>query len=479
MSEKLDPLALWEETMKDLLSSVGTRDFARWFNLKFSDFSKDKLTLLAPSSLYVDQINARFPHLLESTIHKHFGNPTIQIHIDESILLKSSEPDKIAKNTGNIPQKSKEFEASVKSSAGALKHANTALPKPPSAILMREYTFDNYVIGENNDFAVNAALAVSRNPGKVTSYNPIFIYGGVGLGKTHLIQAIGNYVHDNSNLEVVYISAETFTNEFVESIGKQTTTAFKRKYRSADLLLIDDIHFLQKKDACQEELFNTFTALFTAKKQMVFTCDRPVTELKNFTERLSTRLGQGLQVDIQIPQYETRYNILQKKLETFNIQMPNEVMNEIIELICKNISTNIREMISALNNIVGYAELSKKEMTLELAKIRLKDIFASPKHSNISVDTIIQVIASHFNVSISDIKGRKRAKTIIYPRQLAMYIARSITNLSTTEIGQAFGKDHTTVIHAVEKIEKGKLSDPSEEGRIQEHIKLIKEVSVK
>ena len=445
--------------MKDLQSVVDKRDFARWFNLQFSDFSKDKLTLLVPSSLYVDQINARFPHLLESTIEKHFGKAAIQIHVDTSILSKEPQADTISEESAKPPRKQEAKDQQ----------------KPPSAILLSEYTFDNYVIGENNDYAVNAALAVSRNPGKVNEYNPILIYGGVGLGKTHLIQAIGNYVHDNSNLEVVYISAETFTNEFIESIKNQTSTAFKRKYRSADLLLIDDIHFFQKKEACQEELFNTFNALYTAKKQMVFTCDRPITELKHFTERLVSRLGQGLQVDIQIPQYETRCAILQKKIETFNIQIPNEV----IELICKNISTNTRDMVAALNKLVGYVKLAKKRITLDVAKIQLKDIFTSPKQSNISVDTIIQVIASHFNVSISDIKGKKRGKTIVYPRQLAMYIARSITELSTTEIGQAFAKDHTTVIHAVEKIEKGTHSDPTEEGRIQGYIKLIKEFSVK
>jgi chromosomal replication initiator protein len=462
MSENLDYKGLWEEAMTKIKSEIGEQVFDRWLNLDFVSSSQDKIIVSAPSSLHIDQINVRFPKLIESKLRELSGK-----NID--IVIK------VGKNSNQNITKTEELQIKQIKTEG-IKSPVTKPPKNTVELQMREeFTFENYVTGENNDFAVNAALAVSRNPGTVISYNPLFIYGGVGLGKTHLIQAIGNYTQNNSENKVIYITAEAFTNEFIESI-KQNMPAFKKKYRFADLLLIDDIHFLENKPQCQEELFNTFNALVSKKRQMVFTCDRPISKLRHISERLTSRLGSGLQVDIQIPQYETRCAILSKKIETFNVQIPDSV----IELICRNISSNVRDMVAALNKLAGFAELTRKSITLESAKNQLKDIFTSPKQSNVSIDNIIQVISSHFDISISDIKSKKKTKNIVYPRQLAMYIARNITEMSTTEIGESFGgRDHSTVIHATEKIEEFKHSDPTEDGRIQNLIKLIKEYSVK
>jgi chromosomal replication initiator protein len=292
------------------------------------------------------------------------------------------------------------------------------------------------------------------------------------------MQAIGNYVHAHTDLKVIYITAETFTNEFITSIQgpERTKAAFKNKYRYADVLLIDDIHFLQKKDGTQEELFYTFNALYDANKQMVFTCDKPVSELRDFNDRLRSRVGRGLNVDLQPPNYETRCAILKKKTETSGIFIPEDV----IALVSKNISTNVRDLEGALNTLTAYVTLVGKPMTVEIAQQRLKDIFASRRQSNMSIDIIQRVVAGEFHLSPSDLKSKKRTQSIVYPRQLAMYIIREITEYTTTEIGQEFGgRDHTTVMHACQKIEEKIQSDPSVDSIIQGLIRAIKDYSAK
>jgi chromosomal replication initiator protein len=292
------------------------------------------------------------------------------------------------------------------------------------------------------------------------------------------MQAIGNYIHTNTDYKVIYISAETFTNEFIASIqdSEKIKAAFKNKYRFADILLIDDIHFLQKKDGTQEELFYTFNALYDANKQMVFTCDRPVSDLKDFNERLRSRVGRGLNVDLQPPNYETRCAILRKKVENSGIALPDDV----IDLVSKNISTNVRDLESALHTLTAYATLVGKPITIEIAQQRLKDVFASPRQSNLSIEIIQRVTAEEFHLSPNDLKGKKRTQSIVYPRQLAMYIIREMTEYTTTEIGQEFGgRDHTTVMHACQKIEDRVRSDPSLESTIQSLIRAIKDYSAK
>ena len=334
-----------------------------------------------------------------------------------------------------------------------------------------DYTFDSFVIGDNNSFAANAAYAISKNPG--TAYNPCLFYGGVGLGKTHLIQSIGHSVYkDSPDLKVVYVTAESFTNEFLDMLGKKKMHQFKNKYRNVDVLLIDDIHFLQKKEGTQEELFHTFNALYESKKQIVFTCDRPVSELKNLTDRLRSRFERGLNVDLKPPDLETRQAILMKKMENRNISISKDV----IELICENITTNVRDLESALLKLAAYAELVHKDISIEVAREQLKDHFTDASQLNISVDLIQKVVSDYFNVSTADLKSKKRTKAVTLPRQIAMFILRELTEYSTTEIGYEFGgRDHTTVMHACQRIDSRMKTDPTLEPTINNIIRTVKD----
>ncbi len=338
-----------------------------------------------------------------------------------------------------------------------------------------DYTFENFVVGDNNSFAANACIAISKNPG--TAYNPCLIYGGVGLGKTHLIQSIGNYVHNTyEKTRVVYVTAETFTNEFIQSIRDGKNHQFKNRYRNVDVLLIDDIHFLQSKDQTQEELFHTFNALYDSNKQMVFTCDRPVSELKHLTDRLRSRFERGLNVDLQPPNYETRYAILKRKTEEKRAAIDEQV----IELISKNITTNVRDLEAALTKLIAYSDILNKKITVDIAQEQLKDVFSSPKQSNITIEIIQRAVADYFNLSPYDLRGKKRTKAIAFPRQIAMYITREITEFSTTEVGLEFGgRDHTTVMHACQRIESRMQTDPYLEPTIQRLIRQIKEYGTK
>ena len=292
------------------------------------------------------------------------------------------------------------------------------------------------------------------------------------------MQAIGNYAWKKSNAKIIYITAENFTNEFIKALaqtgkdGQAAISKFKDKYRSVDILLIDDIHFLQKKDGTQEELFHTFNALYDSNKQIVFTCDRPVSELKNLSDRLRSRFERGLNVDLQPPDYETRRAIIEKKLEESNKTIPSDI----IDFIAHNIASNVRDLEAAIMKIVAYNELiNKKEISIETASQLLRDFVSSPKQANLGIDTIIKVIAEEYGLSSADIKGKKRTKNIIMPRQIAMYIAREITEFSTTEIGAEFGRDHTTVVHSCQKIEEAIQADSKFDSKIQLLIRNIKD----
>jgi chromosomal replication initiator protein len=340
--------------------------------------------------------------------------------------------------------------------------------------MRNDYTFEKYVIGENNNFAANAAIAISKNPGK--AYNPFLIYGGVGLGKTHLMQAIGNYVHENSDNKVICVTSEDFLNEYLEGIAQGKMNSFKNKFRYTDVLLIDDIQFFQDKPAVQEELFFFFYALHSAKKQLVFTCDRPPSELKKFSERLISRFEQSLKVDLQPPRYEVRCAILKSTAESRGASISDEV----IDLISKNISSNVRDLISALNTLISYTEIMGHQITLEIAQQKLRDVLASTKQSNLSIDIIQKVVADYYSLSINDLKGKKRNQKVVYPRQLSMYICREMTDYSTTEIGEAFGgRDHATVIHSLDKIQGLLLADPTLDSTIESLKRKIKENSAK
>ena len=311
-----------------------------------------------------------------------------------------------------------------------------------------KYTFDSFVIGENNRFAHAACVAVSEAPSE--RYNPLFIYGGVGLGKTHLMRAIGHYILSYApHKKVVYVSCEKFTNDFIDAIQNKTNISFRNKYRSADILLIDDIQFLAKKEGTQEEFFHTFNTLHQENKQIVISSDRPPKEIPTLEERLCSRFESGLITDIYAPNFETRIAIIRKKAESFSDEIPNEVLS----FIADSIHSNIRELEGALTTVFAYSKLHKVPINLDSAKNALKDIFRKKEDIVITGEYIKEVTAKYFNITVEDMNSKKRTRSISLPRQVAMYITREITDLSLPRIGEEFGgRDHSTVIHACQKI---------------------------
>lgn len=317
--------------------------------------------------------------------------------------------------------------------------------------LNKKYTFDTFVVGDNNSFAHNAALAVAESPAEI--YNPLFIYGGVGLGKTHLMQSIGNFIlQQDPSKKVVYVTSETFTNELVESIknDKNNSNAkFREKYRKVDVLLIDDIQFIAGKESTQEEFFHTFNALRESKKQIVISSDRPPKEIATLEDRLRSRFEWGLTVDIAPPSYEMRMAILKKKAESEKLNVPYEIL----EYIASNIKSNIRELEGSLTKLTAYAKFTHKDLSISLAEDALRDIIFPNENIEVTPDLIIKIVSEHFGITPADITSHKRNKEVVYPRQIAMYLCRTMTDVPLQTIGKIIGnRDHTTVIHGADKI---------------------------
>ena len=447
-----DYSAIWHEAMKELRRGVTDAEYMMWLNKLSYEASRDGvLVACVPSGLIRDQVKLRYSRILEDKLEEQAGQKIAL----EFVVKKAPE--------AASRQEKKEAFAEEAPKAAA-RHSQ----------LNEKYSFENFVIGESNKFAANAAMAVAKNPGR--AYNPLLIYGGVGLGKTHLLQAIGNSIHkDFEDKKLVYLTAESFTNEFIFSLGSKTTQKFKNKYRSVDVLLIDDIHFLQKKEDTLEELFHTFNALHDNNKQIVFTCDRPISELKYMEDRIKSRFRQGTMANLQSPSYETRYAIVKQMVDTRSLNIPADVIN----LICNNITTNVRALEAAIENLAAYAELVSKQITLDIAQTQLRDLFSAPQENNITLDIIKRTVADYYGISLSDLSAKKRTKALSDPRQLAMYISRQITEYTWAEIGQEFGKEYSTVIHACDKIKAKMKTDPTLENRIQSLTQKIKENSIK
>ena len=305
-------------------------------------------------------------------------------------------------------------------------------------------TFENSVVGNNNNFAHAAAFAVAQAPGK--SYNPLFVYGGVGLGKTHLLHAIGQYVvNHKKGVKVAYVSSEKFTNEYIDAIQNSQLVRFRKKYRQTDVLLIDDIQFLAGKERIQEEFFHTFNALHENHKQIVLTCDRPASEIQNLEHRLVSRFEWGLVTDLQPPDIETRVAILRKKEKTMGVELPNEVLN----FLAQRIRANIRRLEGALIRVASFASLTGKKVSVEIVEGLLRDVLNEEGRYSISIESIQKRVAEHFDLRISDMTSKRRPEHIAFPRQIAMYLSRNLTESSLNSIGEAFGgRDHGTVLHA-------------------------------
>ena len=430
---------LWKTTIAQIKNTLPESDYSSWFTrLVYGGEEDGKVTLYVPSIFFKEKFEESFKALIENTLSELGGqNYTIVIEVKKDAqkaqsVKKNDDKAKSEPSFSPQDQKNKPVKAS-----------------PEDLMFNPSYTFESFVPGDNSNFAYSACLAIAKNPG--SAYNPCLIYGGVGLGKTHLIQSIGNYIKTNTKQKVVYVTAENFTNEYIQSVGEKKTQQFKNKYRKVAVLLMDDIQFLQDKEGTQNELFNTFNDLYDTGRQIVFTCDRPVEELKNITDRLRTRFERGLNIDLLPPSYETRVAILRKKCQEKGVMFSDEVL----DYIASNISSNVRALESCLTKLIAYSQLLNKDISLDIAKEQLKHIISSNNDtSGISIDLIIKVVSNYFNVSPSEIKGKNKNQSVVLPRQIAMYLCRKLTDYSTTEIGNEFGgKEHTTVMYNVQKME--------------------------
>ena len=451
--ERIDSVTYWQETLQFLRDKLPKEEVERWFSrASYVSQKNNTLTVAVSSSFIQDQIKRKYGKIIRNFLYQVSGQE-LSLKIVVQKLQKSSADEQL-KPPVSI---SKGRPLAVK------KHAN----------LLPRYTFDNFVIGEGNAFAANASIAISRSPG--TNYNPCLIYGGVGLGKTHLVQSIGNWIsHNYETMKVLYVTTENFINEFIQSIREKKTAKFKNRYRNADILLLDDIQFLQNKTETQEELFHTFNALYDTNKQMVFTCDRHVREISDITDRLRNRFERGLNIDLKPPSYETRVAILRKKIEEMNA---TKIFSDesVINLIAEQITTNVRDLESALTKLAAYAKLVEKNITIEVVREQLNPTLE--KNTRISIYDIQKIISEYFNISIADIKGSSRKKSVVFPRHMAMYVVREVTELSTTEIGLEFGgKDHTTVMNACQKIKNMLVADSTLEGTVSALVRKINEL---
>jgi len=437
----------WEEAQSELKCKLGDTIFATWIApLKFSPKDNQNINLEAPDQFFKEWVEKHYFTLIREAVqNKGVNNLLVNLVI------------------GNKPDypvlANKTVEHNIKAVQG------TGLVN-----LNSRYTFENFVVGSGNRHAHAYSLAVANSPAK--TYNPLFIYGGVGLGKTHLIQAICHQIKNSctSGAKICYISSEKFTNELIDAIQHHSTAAFRQKYRNVDVLVIDDIHFIAGKESTQEEFFHTFNTLYDAHKQIVFSSDRPPKEIANLQERLVSRFGWGLTTDIQPPDIETRVAILKKKIEREPVGVPDDVIFFIAQLI----KTNIRELEGALIRTIAYSLLEEEPVTLQLAKEVLKDLLKEPKKL-ITVDFIQRCIAEEFGMTLQDIKSKRRNKQVVFPRQIAMYLSRELTELSLPEIGEVFGgKDHTTVLHSYNKIKEELLRNIELKERLEKIIQVIR-----
>ncbi|PLT33224.1 chromosomal replication initiator protein DnaA [Bacillus sp. V5-8f] len=428
--------ALWSQALGKIEKKISKPSFETWLkSTKAHMLQGDILTVTAPNEFARDWLEERYSHLIAGVLVDLTG---------EELEVKFIIPPNQGEDEFDVPAPAKKKKKQTDDNSDFPQH-----------MLNTKNTFDTFVIGSGNRFAHAASLAVAEAPAK--AYNPLFIYGGVGLGKTHLMHAIGHYVLEhNPSAKVVYLSSEKFTNEFINSIRDNNAEAFRNKYRSVDVLLIDDIQFLAGKEQTQEEFFHTFNTLHEESKQIVISSDRPPKEIPTLEDRLRSRFEWGLITDITPPDLETRIAILRKKAKAEGLDIPNEVML----YIANQIDSNIRELEGALIRVVAYSSLINKDINADLAAEALKDIIPSSKPRIISIHDIQKAVGEHYSVKLEDFKAKKRTKSVAFPRQIAMYLSRELTDSSLPKIGDEFGgRDHTTVIHAHEKISKLLQSD--------------------
>ena len=427
---------IWKHIADAIRPEVSGDTFQRWFKaLQLLQADEAKITLRVPNNIYQLWIETNYMGLLQASILKVLGSPRkVNFTICDSLEREET------------PEESSGKGATRSAAATAGKAASQEAPtSPPAANGMNpRNTFDSFVVGANNQFAHAAALAVAQTPAK--TYNPLFVYGGVGLGKTHLMHAIGQHVAaTKKGSKVMYLSSEKFTNEFIDAIQNSKLVKFRNKYRQADVLLIDDIQFLAGKERSQEEFFHTFNTLFDGHKQIILSSDRPPSEIQNLEGRLVSRFEWGLTAELQPPDIETRMAILRKKAQILQIKLDPSVF----EFLAARIKTNVRRLEGALMRVASFASLSGRELTPEAVEHLLKDILQEEARRTVTIEQIQRKVAEHYDVRLADMTSKRRPANIAFPRQVAMYLARELTKTSLSEIGDAFGgRDHGTVLHA-------------------------------
>lgn len=426
---------LWAKTLDIIKSELSEVSFNTWIkSCEPISISSNTIKISVPNSFTQDILDKRYKDLVANSIKAICS----KLYTIEFIIASEISAQEEIKKENN-------------------KSKSIMINDEMSSTLNPKYTFSSFVIGNSNRFAHAASLAVAESPAK--AYNPLFIYGGVGLGKTHLMHAIGHYILENNpNAKVVYVSSEKFTNELINAIKDDRNEEFRNKYRNVDVLLIDDIQFIAGKERTQEEFFHTFNELHDANKQIILSSDRPPKEIPTLEDRLRSRFEWGLIADIQVPDFETRMAILKKKADVENLVVANEVMC----YIATKIKSNIRELEGALIRIIAYSSLTNREVTVDLATEALKDIISKKQGKHVTVGIIQDIVSSYFNLRVEDLKSQRRTRTVAYPRQIAMYLSRKLTDMSLPKIGEEFGgRDHTTVIHAYEKISENLKTDNS------------------
>jgi chromosomal replication initiator protein len=430
----------WTEVSGRLREALNDSTFTTWFADAEGTVEDEAFIVAVPNDFTREWIEGHFLGLVEAAVHEALGG-------ERAVRV-------VVRETGRV-----------------LEVQRPPIPRGAEG-LNPKYTFDSFVIGSSNRFAHAAALAVAEAPAQ--AYNPLFIYGGTGLGKTHLLQAIAGYTAEHSrHLSTRYVTSETFMNDFINSLRDKRIEGFKQRYRHYDLLLIDDIQFFEHKERIQEEFFHTFNSLYEAGRQIVISSDRPPRAIATLEARLRSRFEWGLITDIQAPDLETRIAILRKKVKTDGIHVPD---SQVLTFIASRISTNIRELEGALTRVVAFSSLTGRPMNVELAQEVLQDVFPQGEPPEVSVERIQETVIDRFGISMQELVGDRRSQSIVYPRQVAMYLCRELTDSSLPKIGKKFGgRDHTTVIHATSKIAKLIQEDRSVYNLVQELTARIKQ----
>ena len=442
---------LWEQVSSRLKEALNEATFGTWFGrTEGIELGDDTFTLSVPNDFTREWIEGHFLGLIRAAVKDASGH-------EHRVRLRVRDDDE--PTTDGVTD-------------GQVEHVGHSAPEPAAPPMSTKYTFDLFVIGSSNRFAHAAALAVAEAPAQ--AYNPLFIYGGTGLGKTHLLQAVGQYVGEHgSGLTARYVTSETFMNDFINSLRDKRIEGFKQRYRAYDLLLVDDVQFFEHKERIQEEFFHTFNSLYEAGRQIVISSDRPPKEIATLEERLRSRFEWGLITDIQPPDLETRIAILRKKEKTDRIHIPDP---EVLTYVAERVTTNIRELEGALTRVVAFSSLTGRPMTVELAEDVLKDVFPQGQAVEISIRRIQETVSERFGMTVSELCSAKRSQSIAYPRQVAMYLSRALTDSSLPKIGKEFGgRDHTTVMHANAKIEGMIREDRSVYNLVQELTARIKQ----